>query len=174
MTNTKIWIHFINLQTWKDYRLVWKPAEYDGIGEINVPLFKGGEQNIWKPELVLNERCDGFSFLNICIIKLIGERDIFFRRLSRLLCAKSLHHRRFPIPPIFPKMGKFCPNSRTGDADARPRLVASSVIKLSILKMIWINLLNPHLYTMSRSILPSNYLSVYGCFTQGNLLIVVN
>lgn len=54
-TSQELQVRGMLVLTWEDYRLVWKPAEYDGIGEINVPLFKGGEQNIWKPELVLNE-----------------------------------------------------------------------------------------------------------------------
>lgn len=42
------------MQNWYDYKLTWKPNEYDGVDMLHVPA-----EHIWLPDIVLFNNADG-------------------------------------------------------------------------------------------------------------------
>ncbi|XP_076015628.1 neuronal acetylcholine receptor subunit beta-2 [Genypterus blacodes] len=58
-------------QVWNDYRLMWDPAEYEGIKKIRLPT-----QLIWLPDIVLYNNADGtyeVSFYSNAVVSSNGE-----------------------------------------------------------------------------------------------------
>ena len=49
MLTTHIWLD----QEWKDEKISWDPADYNGLSTIRLPCHL-----IWKPDIVLYNRCD--------------------------------------------------------------------------------------------------------------------
>uniref|UniRef100_A0A3P8W1W3 Cholinergic receptor, nicotinic, beta 5b n=1 Tax=Cynoglossus semilaevis TaxID=244447 RepID=A0A3P8W1W3_CYNSE len=58
-------------QVWNDYRLMWDPAQYEGIKKIRLP-----SQHIWLPDIVLYNNADGtyeVSFYSNAVVSNNGE-----------------------------------------------------------------------------------------------------
>ncbi|RLV94862.1 hypothetical protein DV515_00012994 [Chloebia gouldiae] len=47
---TNVWLN----QEWIDYRLAWKPSDYEGINKLRIPA-----KHIWLPDIVLYNNADG-------------------------------------------------------------------------------------------------------------------
>ncbi|KFQ49018.1 hypothetical protein N333_06391, partial [Nestor notabilis] len=47
---TNVWLN----QEWADYRLAWKPSDYEGINRLRIPV-----KHIWLPDIVLYNNADG-------------------------------------------------------------------------------------------------------------------
>ncbi|KFP80440.1 hypothetical protein N310_08212, partial [Acanthisitta chloris] len=47
---TNVWLN----QVWIDYRLAWKPSDYEGIDKLRIPA-----KHIWLPDIVLYNNADG-------------------------------------------------------------------------------------------------------------------
>ena len=62
------------VQYWYDYKLQWNPADYGGVDMLNIP-----SENIWRPDIVLYNKCSFFSFFLICWFgfRLIARRNLF-------------------------------------------------------------------------------------------------
>uniref|UniRef100_A0A3P8VW65 Cholinergic receptor, nicotinic, beta 5b n=1 Tax=Cynoglossus semilaevis TaxID=244447 RepID=A0A3P8VW65_CYNSE len=63
--------HPFLLQVWNDYRLMWDPAQYEGIKKIRLP-----SQHIWLPDIVLYNNADGtyeVSFYSNAVVSNNGE-----------------------------------------------------------------------------------------------------
>ncbi|KFZ60678.1 hypothetical protein N321_07882, partial [Antrostomus carolinensis] len=86
---TNVWLN----QEWIDYRLAWKPSDYDGINKLRIPA-----KHIWLPDVVLYNNADGtyeVSLYTNAIVKNNGSIRWLPPAIYKSACKIEVKH--FPF-----------------------------------------------------------------------------
>ncbi|KFW04528.1 hypothetical protein N327_06331, partial [Fulmarus glacialis] len=86
---TNVWLN----QEWIDYRLAWKPSDYEGINKLRIPA-----KHIWLPDIVLYNNADGtyeVSLYTNAIVKNNGSIRWLPPAIYKSACKIEVKH--FPF-----------------------------------------------------------------------------
>ncbi|KFW95054.1 hypothetical protein N336_12915, partial [Phalacrocorax carbo] len=86
---TNVWLN----QEWIDYRLAWKPSDYEGINKLRIPA-----KRIWLPDIVLYNNADGtyeVSLYTNAIVKNNGSIRWLPPAIYKSACKIEVKH--FPF-----------------------------------------------------------------------------
>ncbi|KFP01224.1 hypothetical protein N300_12556, partial [Calypte anna] len=86
---TNVWLN----QEWIDYRLAWKPSDYEGIDKLRIPA-----KHIWLPDIVLYNNADGtyeVSLYTNAIVKNNGSIRWLPPAIYKSACKIEVKH--FPF-----------------------------------------------------------------------------
>ncbi|KFP84400.1 hypothetical protein N311_10386, partial [Apaloderma vittatum] len=86
---TNVWVN----QEWIDYRLAWKPSDYEGINKLRIPA-----KHIWLPDIVLYNNADGtyeVSLYTNAIVKNNGSIRWLPPAIYKSACKIEVKH--FPF-----------------------------------------------------------------------------
>jgi len=82
--------------SWKDYRLQWKPSDYNGVHNFTVPISK-----VWYPELLLLSSADEMEYITNGhkVARILFDGTIFITPGKRLRTTCDVDMTRFPKIP---------------------------------------------------------------------------
>ncbi|XP_043936584.1 neuronal acetylcholine receptor subunit beta-2 [Protopterus annectens] len=86
---TNVWL----TQEWKDYRLTWNPADFDGMEIVRLP-----SKHIWLPDVVLYNNADGIYEVSFyCNVLVSYDGSIFWLPPAIYKSACKIEVKHFPF-----------------------------------------------------------------------------
>ncbi|KER27170.1 LOW QUALITY PROTEIN: hypothetical protein T265_13838 [Opisthorchis viverrini] len=81
------------LHKWKDYNLIWDPADYDGISSVTVP-----SSYLWLPDIALYNYADErLSERRPCEVRVYSDGTVFWGPMAIFKSMCSVEIRNFPF-----------------------------------------------------------------------------